>query len=296
MDAQTLELDRFGPWVLEVGPGDPPPPLFVPYLDRTAQPLMAIKVPRRIERRDARPGMDLYDYLLCLYPDEVVILQRVEREVRTRACGYRDVRSLSLVHALLHGVLRLDTTAGVFELPFSTSSDGPVRRAVDLVRERYHRPAVALGTTSGSVSADVPLSFGFERLLAEVRRDEPAMRPLALQGTLVLGARGARTWRHALARVTGRRLLESMHCADGRELLVIDRGKRFAYRWESTYGRVTTWIPLANVRGVERHDDDEVTVLTVRTDVGAVSHAFTRSNGSVEAYRGYLAEAASGRP
>lgn len=66
MDARTLELDHFGPWVLEITTSDPPPSIFEPYLVRDEEPHFAIKVPRRIERREARPGMDLHYYLVSL--------------------------------------------------------------------------------------------------------------------------------------------------------------------------------------------------------------------------------------
>src|SRR5262245_14614743 len=95
-NAQRLEHDRFGPWVLEVSDDDPPPSIFAPCLDRAEAPLLAVKVPRDIDRRDAHPGMDLYDYLVCLYADDIEIMRRDGRSVRRWMCPYRDIRHVSV--------------------------------------------------------------------------------------------------------------------------------------------------------------------------------------------------------
>lgn len=295
MHAQTLELDHFGPWVLEVGASDPPPRLFLPYLARDGAPILAIKVPRRIDRRDARPGMDLYDYLICLYSDELEVMHREDRVgVRRWACAYRDIGYLSVTRTLLRGVLHLGTPAGSCDVPFNTTADRPIQHAIELIRERSRRPRSETSLPERAHAVGAPLSFGFERLLGDVRRERPTMRPIAIQGTVRLGDRGGKNGRRYLMRVTGRRLLESIHCTDGRELLILDRGRTYAYRWESIYGSVATYIPLASIRDIDRRDEEEVTTSTIRTDGGIVSHAFSRTNPWIDAYLGFLSR--SGTP
>ncbi|RKX93863.1 MAG: hypothetical protein DRP59_01775 [Spirochaetes bacterium] len=60
----TLEYDRFGPCIVEISEEDPFPPLFLPYLKGDESSLFSIKIPRREERRNLEPGMNLYDYVL----------------------------------------------------------------------------------------------------------------------------------------------------------------------------------------------------------------------------------------
>lgn len=293
MDAQIREFDRFGPWVLEVTASDPPPRLFLPYLARADEPLLAVKVPRRIERRDARPGMDLYDYLVCLYASELEVMHRDPEGVTRWTCAYRDIGYLSITRTLLRGILHLTTPAGTCDVPFNTTSDRPMQRLVALIRERYPRqrrspaPPAALGGPERS------LSFGMQHRLRETCREEPGMRPVLIQDTRTLGLREAAVGRRLLSRVTGRRLLESVHCTDGQELLILDRDRRYAYRWEAVYGGATTYVPLASVRGVERRDAAEVTVSAIRTDGGDVSHVFSSDNPWVDGYLDFLARAAT---
>ena len=142
MDERQHEYDRFGPWAIEVTAEDPAPPLFRPYLTRSEPALLSIKIPRRIERRNARPGMDLYDYLVCLYGDDLTVLQRVGQqrsghEVRAETLRYQDVQYMRVSQDLLRGNVRLGLPSGPFDLPYNTVSEHLMWRAVDLIRGRY---------------------------------------------------------------------------------------------------------------------------------------------------------------
>lgn len=298
MDAQTLEFDHFGPWVLEITPDDPPPPLFRPHLARSEEPLIAVKVPRRIERPNARPGMDLYDHLICLYRDDLEVMERVGRDVRVFRCRYDDIGYVALTHALLRGNLHLGLAGDACDVPFNTTHDEPIRRLAELIRERYPRPPVATVLPDAIGDDETGLSFYFGQLLGALRHTDPAMRLLAVQGTVALGTRGTSALRRFLGMAMGRRLLESMHCSDGRELVVLTRGKRYAYRWESVYGHEAQYVPLAAIRGVDWRTDDATGVgtLTVGTPGGTLAWSFT-TDGDPTAYRSYLADlGAAGRP
>jgi hypothetical protein len=290
MDAQDQEYSRFGPWAIEITSEDPPPPLFVPYLTRSAPMLLGVKIPRLIERRDAHPGMDLYDYLICLYEDDLVVLQRVEREVHSQTCRYRDVQLLRVARHLLHGIIHLDLPGRSLDLPYSTVSDTTMLRIVDLVRQRYaRRPERAPSGPEVEVGAG-ELSFYFEGLLATERRQATGMRLLAAQGTVPVGSRGMTVARRSMMRIASKRLLESMHLTDGRELKIVDRGQAYAHRWQSVYGADTCYIPVANVRDVTWNHDpgNAATVLTLRTGPSASVHVFAEDNPTVGPYGSFL--------
>ena len=159
MDAQR-EYDRFGPWAIEVSEQDPAPPLFVPYLTRPERPLLSVKIPRHLERRNARPGMDLYDYLVSLYDDELVVLRRVGREVSTDSCRLRDVQHLRVTRCLLRGNIHLGLPGRPHDLPYNTVSDDLMLRLVDLIRRRYQQGDLNFGDCRITVSL-VHLQKGF---------------------------------------------------------------------------------------------------------------------------------------
>jgi hypothetical protein len=292
-DTLQQEYDRFGPWALEISDEDPLPALFAPFLTRPEAPLLCVKVPRHIERRDARPGMDLYDYVVALYEEDIVVLRRVGREVRSETCRYQDVRSIRVGHCLLRGDIHLGLADGrSVELAYNTVAEAIMLRLVELVRERYRREPTH---TPGDVDPEVPegsLSFYFDRLLGRLRHPGSRLHLLASQGTKLVGARSMGRLRRLVYRVADKRLLESLHLSDGRELTIIDRGQRYAYRWEAVeYAVETTYLPVAGISGAEWRTDarNDATDLKLRTGEGEDRFAFAADNAAIEAYSVYLA-------
>jgi hypothetical protein len=289
------EYDRFGPWALEISDEDPAPPLFERHLARAHEALISIKIPRKIARRDAHPGMDLYDFVISLYEEDLVILERVASEVRSRTIAYRDVKHLRVREDLLRGRLFLGVPGSPYELPYNTVSNEVMARVSDIIRARYRdsasEPAVALPTTAEPAE----LSFYFERMLKEQRRQGSDQQVLAAQPDLGLGDLETSAMRKVLFGIVDKRLLESAHLSDGHELRVIDRGRPFAYRWQTTYGRRETLIPLANISEVRWDDADKRSAtLTVATAGGENSWAFARDTDT-EAYRSWLSARAARR-
>ena len=301
MDALKREYDRFGPWAIEISEEDPPPRLFEPHVTRPEEPLLAIKVPRHIERRNAHPGMDLYDYLVCLYQDDLLVLQRVGQEVRSQSCRYGDVKHLRVTRSLLRGNILLGLPGWSYDLPYNTVSDDLMRRVVAVIRQRYDAPPVGPAPGSESQVPEGVLSFLFEGLLATERRQQTGMRLRAAQGTVPVWSRDMSAVRRYLFRAAGKHLLESMHFSDGRELMILGRGQDYAYRWESIYGVDTWYIPLASIRAVAWRDDarNRASELTIQTDAGESVHVFAQGNPSTGAYGTYLSAlpgVAKGRP
>lgn len=290
MDARQHEYDRFGPWAIETSAEDPPPPLFLPYLTRPEPALLSIKIPRPVERRDVRPGMDLYDYLICLYEDDMVVLQRAGHDVRSETCRYGDVQHFRVTRDLLRGNIHLGLPGRPFDLPYNTVSNDLMVRLVDLIRQRYGRQngQAPLGTEPEAAQGE--LSFFFERLLAAEREQHPGIRLLAAQATVPVGSHGMTAARRFLFRIAGGSLLESLHLVDGRELKIIGRSQAYAYRWQVVYGSETSYIPIANLRGVAWQEDPKhaATNLTLRTGGGASVHVFARDNPSIEPYAAFL--------
>ncbi len=300
MTGHDREYDRFGPWVIAISDEDSSPPLFVPHMTRTETPLLAIKIPRKVSRRDAHPGMDLYDYMVSLYEDDMVILERTERDVRTTTITYRDIRLLRVREDLLRGNIHLGLAERPFDLPYNTVSNEVMRRFAGLIRDRYGvhaqepiQPSEPTEPITLPHTAKIDrLSFYFEGLLGIMRNEGSAFRPLAAQTDIQLGSLETSVLRKVLFGVVDKRLLESLHLSDGRELWVIDRGRPYAYRWQTVYGREETFMPLANITTVtwDNVRDDTLTTLSISTEGGTPSWAFTTDNASLVTYRAWLNE------
>lgn len=288
---RDLEYDRFGPWVIEISELDPPPPLFLPYLTREETPLFSIKIPRKIDRRDARPGMNLYDFVVNLYQDELLILQRVENDIRVETFAYRDVQCLRYEAMLLRGNLHLIVPERVFDLPFNTVSSAVMLRLVALIRQRYTGEAAQAAIAQAPDFADDNLSFYFANLLAREKMQQPDIRVLASQTETPVGGYESGRLRRLLWGVLDKRLLESLHLSDGRELKIINRGKTFKYRGQAIYGMNAFYLPLDKIIDVRWEPDVKNTaviypILTVAG--GQVKCAFIQDNVSIAGYAQFL--------
>lgn len=288
----NLEYDRFGPWVIEISELDPPPPLFLPYLTREEEPLFSIKIPRKIDRRDAHPGMNLYDFMVNLYQDDLLILQRVEDEVRAETFFYRDIQLIRCESALLRGNLHLVMPQRTFDLPFNNVSQTIMLRLIELLRRRYTDETTDTAVPENPDFTDEDLSYYFSRLLAyeKIRRSD--MQVLAAQPETPIGAYESSELRKFLLGAIDKRLLESLYWSDGRELKIIDRGGKYKYRFQTVYETDTYYLPVGKIVGAFWEPDVKNTAvihLTLTVRGGQVSFAFVRDNASLAGYARFLA-------
>lgn len=202
---ETAEYDRFGPWVDEVREPVDVPRLFRSYpvdLDATR---LVLKVPRGIARRDATPGMDLYDHLLVLDDEQLTVLSRVEAgegafDVTTlplaRLVAVRDVVNLLDASLSVHtsdgeqvlvrynGSARANIGRLVGELRQAvghTGSSLPVPPVAQALR-RAGSERAASGASLDPGSADSALTADF----ATLRQQVPSIVPWTFHGRVTV--------------------------------------------------------------------------------------------------------------
>lgn len=285
------EYDRFGPWIIEISELDPPPPLFLPYLTREETALLSIKIPRKIERRKAYPGMNMYDYLVTLYEKELVILQRVDADVRSETFAYDDIQFLRQGASLLKGGLHIGVKGNSFDLPFSTISSDIIDRVVDLIRERYD---VAVGEMPAVEEVRInkdELSYYFARLLEGEIAQNPQIEFLASQPETVIGSYETNPVRRILFGIARKTMLDSLHLFNGRELKIISRDRNFKFNWQTVHGKDVCYLPINKIKGVSWEVDEQNTAvvdLVLHTAGGDVSYALMRDNPTIQSYARFL--------
>jgi hypothetical protein len=298
MDALQREYDRFGPWALELSEDDPPPRLFEPYLMRGEAPILGLKIPRHVERRNVRPGADLYDRVVALYEDELIVLERVGDGVASRSCRVSDIQHLRMLRSLLSGNVHIALPTGSIDLPYNTVSDALMRRFVGLIRARYLTEPGVLPVVPAPAIATDGLSFYFQHYLEAEARDGSPMRLLAVQTTTPAAASAHGRLRRMFFSIADKRLLESVHACDGCELRILSRGQAYAYRWEAVYALETTWIPLVNIRSVAQRPDttSATTTVAVATAGGECTFVFDAANPTLASHASFLESLSGLRP
>lgn len=293
VDVRQKEYDRFGPWVTEISEEDPVPPLFVPYLDDQEKVLFSFKIPRDIERRQASPEMDLYDYLVSVYEDQLVILKREGSSVGTERCKYEEIQMIHFIEDLLDGRVQLVLPGGTVELPFNSVSSDAMKRLISQIRKRYGKETSVNVAEPVGTEATRGLSFYFQNYQKTFAADHPEFVLCASQAETRIGHAETSGVRRFVFGIIGRYITESMHFSDGRELIVMHHGRQYRYFRRPLYAQHTTYLPVERVAAVRWEDDssnEAIVHLTLGTDLETFTMGFTRDNASRESYSVYLSK------
>jgi hypothetical protein len=256
--ARTTEIDAFGPWILRVRTPEDVPALFRPVLD-LAGARTAVKIPRPIERRDARPGMDLYDRLLVVRDDGVEVLSRVPEAPGGRERRWLpadDVLAIEDSTELLDGMLRLHA-AGTepVEIPYNGASADVVLTLLDEIRF-YWRPPAGFPERLPELRLDA-LGLDDVGLVSHHRdlaRHDPMLRPLVLRRRLTAHRAG-----NPFVRAVAGTWPPTLHAAvvetTGSELVVLHRRSWLDRGRHGVHSLATTVVPLSRGVHVEVSDD-----------------------------------------
>lgn len=266
------EYDAFGPWIYEIDEEHPAPSLFVPYLQQTESPLLQLKIPREIARRDANPHMELYDYVLGLYTDDIQILKRENNSVRETRVNYKDVEAVRLYKHLLAGILTLYVPDDKLEIPFNTVSLDVMKRFTKIIRKRYQKnDSTALAKLTRPKDLD-PL---FNNLIDELQTEGDA--PLSCVHQPVAGKVSG-----FLGRFCHPAVLACLHLQLPEELLVIQQEPTATS--DKGYIYHHTYIPLSKIQKISFETDEQSARCLIRLSHHEISYAFEETNQSIRSF------------
>ena len=131
------EYDAFGPWIYRIDEEHEIPRCFRPHVDEDDGALFRLKVPKQIERRDATPDMDLYDYLLNVYEDRLELLHLADEGVWMKKVKYNKICAISHYKDVLLGRLTIYLTDDTFKFEYNAVSEDMIMDVVSEIRKRY---------------------------------------------------------------------------------------------------------------------------------------------------------------
>lgn len=126
------EFDAFGPWIYKLDEEHPIPELFKPYVPEE-KALLGMKLPRQIERRVATPDMQLYDYVVLVYEERLLILHRVDDSVEQLSVIYDDVRAIEMNCAFLNSHVTFFCGDTSCTIPFNIVSVKLIKQLIRMV-------------------------------------------------------------------------------------------------------------------------------------------------------------------
>ncbi len=282
---RSVEYDAFGPWIYRLGGMHTMPPLFLPWEEETEGALLRIKIPRNIERRDASPDMNLYDRVISLFPDRILILERVERGREERP-GRREIpldgiTCLRRTSCLLSGNLSLMTRTESVDIPFNSVSEEIIGEAVKIIRQ--HMPG---GRTEPALPILVDrknMELPFINMADKMQREDESLLPSANQNCILYDV--PRQFSLALLNRLGLKekvMAGFVILGNGRELVTVQKVYRLALPSPECYSYSTWYIPLSRLEKIEVAPfGDSLAQLRLIGENASPALPYERGNGSI---------------
>ena len=288
---REAEYNAFGPWIIEITDQYPLPPLFIPYYKDDGIDLMRIKIPRDIERRNANPDMDLYDFVIGLYEDHIYILERLEKDVKETKVFYDEMEGLENYTDILIGKFTIFLNDRKVIIPYNAVSKKIINSMIKIIRDRY--------TGKSYQKLQSPYDYDIEKiiiketlfvnLLDEMRADNEKFDFAVIQPAFRLQKIREGIRPRALQFLFRKKLLVTLHLASNSEILVISRGTPFKTRADDMYSRSYLYIPIEKLQSIILEKDDEFDNLQrfyLKTNKHTFMFYFDESNeASIDYYR-----------
>jgi len=255
---ETAEYNAFGPWAYEISDRYPLPRLFAPYFTADDKAVMKIKIPREIERRNAEPGMDLYDYVVALYEDRLLVLKREGDTVLEKQIPLKEFKGVRIYQNLLKGGYTIFSARGSISFPFNSVSLDLFQKLTNLSLERVKTQGRDISNLP--VTETAPESMLLINMLHDVEMKLPDVRAGAVQKSADVHRKGA-TQNIIERMLWGEMNPEALHLYTDRYLIVLENGVFPNHVGMQEFGYTQTIIPLSCIDGIEVAHSEEYSLL-----------------------------------
>jgi hypothetical protein len=263
---QTEEYRAFGPWIYEIDQDHAIPDQFEGVVDKTDDSLMMIKIPVNKERRDLKPGMLMYDQLLCLYNDHLFYAKYNDSKIHSYTISYNDVVALENSITLLLGEFTVFTAQEVFRFKYNTVSWQVINKLAGVIRERMPvQPAAVKKTGSDS---EEHLDFFFTNLITQIKSEHKEFKLLAWQPKTGLHHKKQNFFIKLYEKLTAPMLQPSMHLCSSSELLIVSRARAVHKKSDENYNYRYLYIPLGRINRITLNDSEKysnIKIFSIKT-------------------------------
>ena len=243
------EFSTFGPWVYEINESYPLPRLFAPFFDKDDQAIMKIKIPRDIDRRNAKPGMNLYDYVIALYRDQLRILERSENDsVTDHLIDAADFMGIRIYKNMLRAACTLYTVNGSFSFSFNSASMDLIWKTANLILASMERNR-PVDVSSLPVTEAQPKTMLLQNMLHDIRKEREDIAVGAVQEGMEVYPREDTAVK--IERMLWKELNpEAIHLFTPKELIVLENGFFPNRAGMPDFGFTYTIMPLNKLTAV----------------------------------------------
>lgn len=255
------EYFEFGPWLTRIGGAEDIPEQFASVKNEILGGTFMFKIPRNIDRSNAKEGMLLYDVIISIDDAYFKKFTCDGEKVESSSIALKDIVYMQYEINLLYGELILAAESEKVEIMFNTVSSDLIFEVVSFLRKHY-----VVGKTMIDLDKieekEVEESFLYRSLLIRERAGEK-IKIVAYQPFMELKKGEATNIRQRLSLYQEPVLQDSMFLTNGRELGILTRVKEVKDEIESDYGYRHTYIPLENIKFLSMKQDEQLNNLDI---------------------------------
>ncbi len=251
MNQRISEYDAFGPWIYEIDGQHALPAVFAGHLDESVSPLMLVKIPVDAERRSLKPGMLMYDCVIGLYADHLLLLRYSGGSVSETTIAYASIRALAYSIDLLRGEFDIHTKEGRHSVKFNAASEPLMQKLIAIMRNKITNTG-RHGILDGLAELNADFGFFFRGLADAMKKQDASLRVIGYQGQTDLRYRKRGLVSTLVERMMRPCLAGSLHLLGEKELIIINRGNASDFRRHPIHKYGFTYIPAAAILGISK--------------------------------------------
>ena len=252
---RSFEYDAFGPWIYLIKGPHKLPPLFADYENELSGAEMCFKIPRKIDRCDANPDMDLYDLVIGIFKTEILILERKTRGRETYVELDRIesdcISSICKYDCLLSGTLTIHTLKRSIIISYNTVSERIIDSAITLIRRILSHIKIVTGFDALPYDLD-NMEFRFVNITNRILQVDNSLQLIAYQPNLFSRIPREFKWEffNRLG-LTEQALSSFIILTDSKELVIVHRYFFLKRKSTDSYARFFYYIPYDSITEIK---------------------------------------------
>ncbi|MBP9022413.1 MAG: hypothetical protein KBH06_04330 [Spirochaetes bacterium] len=252
---QDKEYAAFGPWVYEIDEEHEIPPVFKKHFKQENNHAILLKIPINMERRNLKPGMHMYDYVIGAYSDYVFIMQRNGDDVILKKVYYSEIAAIENSIDILRGNLVIYLNSELYCIVYNAVSKDVIDKFVEVVRRNMEETEIDLSDYNKSLS-DYNPSIGFNNIYASLSQNIENIRFVAYQSKKRINFKIEKFLDRITSFILLPELTEFMILATSKDLIIISCGKNINFRNFPVHKRSYLFVPFKSITSISVNIDD----------------------------------------
>lgn len=273
MNALQVEYNGFGPWLIEIKVIEEVPQQYMTYKDAIMAADISFKVPVKVDRHKLRPGMLMYNRVVSIFSDHLMLFEASNDGVEKHEISFDAIRYLTASRNLLDSHIVIGTDERIYDIDYNSVSTEITDRVMAILRE-----SVLVQTRAIDEEAQIPRSAVPDKNYNILVGGFPVIKEMVILG-YEPGKHLEKVYKNTAEALLNHHkkydLQELMILADDKELLVIDSVNEVKTDEDPDYSYRHISICIADIKSVTMEDDPTMNYLkSLEIVVGATSLSF----------------------